>query len=96
MTSDTGTLAVRRSGPRPDEAGPPLVLLHGFPFDARMWDAVVAHIPQVPVLALDAPGFGDSPSPQHVARALGRDAAPALELTADAVVATLDAEGVAR
>jgi pimeloyl-ACP methyl ester carboxylesterase len=43
-------------------AGLPLVLLHGFPFDAAMWDAQVADLREVArVLAPDLPGFGASP-----------------------------------
>lgn len=38
----------------------PLVLLHAFPLDSRMWDAVVARLPAVQVVRVDAPGFGGS------------------------------------
>lgn len=79
-------LAVHASGP---QEGLPLVLLHGFPLDSRMWDDVVAHLPDVPVLRLDAPDFGNSGPFDHVAAAVGRDATPSLETYADAVVASL-------
>ena len=42
--------------------GLPLVLLHGFPFDAALWDAQVVGLGDVArVLAPDLPGFGASP-----------------------------------
>lgn len=66
--------------------GLPLVLLHAFPLDARMWTDVAAAIPDgVPVLALDLPGLGAAqgvPLP-----------APALEASADAVAAVLALDG---
>ena len=75
----------------------PLVLLHGFPVDHRMWDAVVDLLPgDRTVLAPDLPGLGGSPSGEDVADALGSPAAPSLETTADAVAATLRAAGVGR
>lgn len=77
--------------------GTPLVLLPSFPLDRRMWDDVAALLPPGPaVLVLDPPGFGTSPAPDAVARALGVDAAPALETAADAVAATVRAAGVDR
>ncbi|WP_127573931.1 alpha/beta fold hydrolase [Georgenia faecalis] len=87
-------LALHRHGPAD---GVPLVLLHAFPFDSRMWDGVLAHLPDdVPVLTLDAPGFGDSPAFDVVAGALGRRGEPSLETCADAVAATLRGAGVER
>lgn len=42
--------------------GPPLVLLHAFPFDARLWQAVTpALAARHRVIAPDLRGFGDSP-----------------------------------
>lgn len=90
---DTGPLAIHRHGP---ESGVPLVLLHGFPLDSRMWDDVVDRLGDLPVILLDAPGFGDSPSPEDVAAALGREPDPALETVADAVAATLRSAEVER
>jgi len=90
---DTGPLAIHRHGP---ESGVPLVLLHGFPLDSRMWDDVVDRLGDLPVILLDAPGFGDSPSPEEVAAALGREPDPALETVADAVAATLRSAEVER
>ena len=86
-------LALHRHGP--DEQ-PPLVLLHGFPLDATMWADVVALLPDLPVITVDAPGFGGSPSPDAVAEALGRPSDPALETYADAVAASLREAGADR
>jgi pimeloyl-ACP methyl ester carboxylesterase len=61
-----------------------VVLLHAFPFDSRMWDGVRA-IPGL--ITPDLPGFGAAPLP---------DAAPDLDVLADAVLADLDARGVER
>ncbi|MGW6131763.1 alpha/beta fold hydrolase [Cellulomonas sp. NPDC055163] len=67
----------------------PVVLLHAFPFDARMWDDVAAALPaDRPVLALDLPGHG--------AAAGLTPAEPSLEAVADAVAASLSEVGVER
>lgn len=79
------TLALHHHGP--DDALP-LVLLHGFPLDASMWDAVVALLPDVPVVTVDAPGFGGS------AAAAGTE--PSLEAYADGVADALAHAGVTR
>lgn len=77
--------------------GVPLVLLHGFPLDSRMWHDVVALLPgEHSVIALDLPGMGESPSGPDVARTLGTDATPSIDVSADAVAATLRALGVER
>ena len=53
-------------------AGVPLVLLHGFPLDSRMWLDVVDLLPGEPdVIALDLPGMGESPTGPDVAATLG-------------------------
>lgn len=42
---------------------PPLVLLHGFPFDASLWDEVRAALPPATqVLTPNLPGFGGTPA----------------------------------
>jgi pimeloyl-ACP methyl ester carboxylesterase len=42
--------------------GPPLVLLHAFPFDRRMWCEQLAHLSyQRRVITLDLRGFGETP-----------------------------------
>jgi len=75
----------------------PLVLLHGFPFDHRMWDDVVDLLPgSRAVLAPDLPGVGASPAGPDVAAALGAPAAPSLDTAADAVAAALRAAGIPR
>lgn len=77
--------------------GLPLVLLHGFPLDRRMWDDVVDLLPgERPVLAVELPGFGASPRGEDVAEALGLGPEPSLEVSARGVVAALRAHGVDR
>jgi len=52
------TLAFTRSG-----AGAPMVLLHGLGFSRRSWDPVVPALAEhFDVLAVDLPGFGNSPA----------------------------------
>lgn len=53
-------LAWQRYGPEPADGEVPLVLLHAFPLDSQMWTYVVTGMPQVPVITIDAPGFGAS------------------------------------
>jgi pimeloyl-ACP methyl ester carboxylesterase len=73
---------------RADGAGLPLVLLHGFPLDHRMWDDVAARLPAGrPVLAVDLPG-----TPGHATDL----PEPALEASADLVADQLRAAGVER
>lgn len=82
---------------RPGASGLPLVLLHGFPLDRRMWDDVVALLPgERPVLSVELPGLGRSPRGEDVAAALGLDARPALETAAAGVVAALGERGIER
>ena len=73
---------------REDGDGLPLVLLHGFPLDHRMWDEVAHRIPPGrPVLAVDLPG-----TPGHATDL----PAPALESSADLVAEVLRAAGIER
>lgn len=68
-------------------AGPPVVLLHGFPLDHTMWNAQVEALSQhYRVLAPDLRGFGRSET---------GDAKVTMEQFADDVAALLDAAGVA-
>lgn len=68
--------------------GLPLVLVHGFPVDHRMWTETVAWLGDTQhVLSVDLPGFGDAPQASGV---------PSVEAMADAVAAALDARGVPR
>ncbi|HMA47256.1 MAG TPA: alpha/beta fold hydrolase [Frankiaceae bacterium] len=67
-------------------SGRPLVLLHAFPLDARMWAAQQDGLADVAhVLAPDQRGFGGSP--------LGDDP-PSLDRAAEDVAALLDARGL--
>ncbi len=83
-------VAVRRmAGGARDEALLPLVLLHAFPMDSRMWDAVGALVPGGrAVYVVDLPG-----SPGH-ADAL--PSPPSLDASADLVAAALAEAGVTR
>jgi pimeloyl-ACP methyl ester carboxylesterase len=78
------TVHVLRAG-----TGLPLVLLHAFPVDSRMWAGVAEAFGtvagDVPVLAVDLPGMGDA-----AGAALPE---PALEAAADAVAAAVRAAG---
>ena len=94
--SPGGLLAVHtfRTGPN---GRLPLVLLHGFPLDHRMWADVVDLLPgDRTVLAPDLPGLGSSPCGEDLAHALGSPAAPSLDTAADAVAGTLQAAGIER
>jgi len=82
--ADPLTAVLHASG---DESAPlPLVLVHGFPVDHRMWDETVGQL-AAPALAVDLPGFGEAPD------AAGE---PSVDAFADAVAAALDARGVRR
>jgi pimeloyl-ACP methyl ester carboxylesterase len=65
-------------------SGVPVVLLHAFPLDARMWDAIRDDLAATcRVITPDLPGFGRSP--------LDAEAVPAsLDVYADAVIGLLD------
>jgi pimeloyl-ACP methyl ester carboxylesterase len=69
-----------------DGGGVPLVLLHGFPLDHRMWAPLAEHLPAgITALAVDLPGAGQS--------TLG-SMAPSLDAAAAAVHRTLVTAGV--
>jgi pimeloyl-ACP methyl ester carboxylesterase len=69
-------LHVERAG-----EGTPLLLVHGFPLDRRMWMETVAWLGgSEPVWSVDLPGFGDAPS---------ADSTPSVDAMADAVAAAL-------
>lgn len=96
MTTD-GMLALhtlRRGRP----GSMPLVLLHGFPVDHRMWWDVTDLLPgDRTVLAPDLPGFGTSPSGPDVARGVGADPqTPSIDVMGDGVVATLHHAGITK
>ncbi len=45
-----------------NDRGPALLLIHGFPLDNRLWDAVVSRLPPtLRILLPDLPGMGKSP-----------------------------------
>ena len=85
---DGTTLVLTEAGP-PD--GPPVLLLHGFPDDRRMWEPQVEALAAAGhrVLAPDLRGYGDSDRPAGV------DAYRLPLLVAD-VVGLLRARGVSR
>ncbi|MGB3258659.1 MAG: alpha/beta fold hydrolase [Ornithinimicrobium sp.] len=80
--------SVRDQGPR---SGSVVVLLHGFPQDARAWDAVVPvlHAAGLRTLALEQRGYGPDNAPRE-ARSYS------LRAIAGDVLAMLDAAGVDR
>lgn len=85
MTTDR--LAVRETG-----SGTPLLLLHAFPLNSRMWQDQLDELPGADgtgarVVAVDQRGFGGTP--------LGTDA-PSLDLVADDLALLLDAAGIDR
>jgi pimeloyl-ACP methyl ester carboxylesterase len=68
--------------------GTPLVLLHGFPLDHRMWADVAAALPGEPtVVAVDLPGLGASPLAGEPA---------SIDTAADATATALTAAGITR
>ena len=94
---------VYRQGPR---NAVPLILIHGFPVDHRMWDACAALVAQYgdeaglkpfSIWAPDMPGSGDYPIPDSSSS--GRVASDgayvdALDLLADAYVDVIQEQGV--
>ena len=44
-----------------DGIGHPLLFIHGFCEDSRMWGSLIQQLPEYPVLCVDLPGFGASP-----------------------------------
>lgn len=79
-----------------EPVGIPLVLLPPFPLDARVWRPVRSLLADLPVIAVDPPGFGDSADPTALAHRLGRSAVPALETYAAGVADALDQLGIDR
>lgn len=96
MTTD-GMLQVHRLQ-RGRARSLPLVLLHGFPVDHRMWLDLTPLVPgNRTVLAPDLPGFGSSPTGPDVAEAVGADRdVPSVDVMADGVAAALRARSVDR
>lgn len=86
------TLAVHADQPL---EGVPLVLLHAFPLDSRMWDEVAQRLDGVPLVRVDAPGFGGSAAGEPGLEGFGLDVVAAIrQLGSDqAVVAGLSMGG---
>jgi len=79
----TPTLAIHELH---DGGGVPVVLLHPFPFDSRIWAPMASALPfGIRAVAVDLPGFGKS----HLGAL-----APSVDLAADAVYEALKAHGV--
>src|SRR5215207_4197055 len=71
-------------------AGAPLVLIHGIGSRRGAWGPVVERlVAERDTIALDLPGFGDSPP-------LGDDVRPTVAALADAVQAFLERQGIDR
>lgn len=66
--------------------GPAICLIHGFPLDSRMWDAIVPSLSKrYQVIAIDLPGFGDSSPP---------DSQISMRLFAEAVCTIFDTQQI--
>ena len=67
---------------------PPLILIHGYPFDHTMWNAVVAALEnKTKVITPDLPGFGDNPA---------QNAEPSIDLMADDIAELFELENLDR
>ncbi|MDR6939988.1 alpha/beta fold hydrolase [Arcanobacterium hippocoleae] len=78
-------LAMRRSG---TPSNCPLVLIHALPLDSSMWDEVRALLPEIDIITVDAPGFGDSPAGSEFS------ADPSIPAYAAAIKDVLDDAGI--
>ena len=66
--------------------GPVVVLVHGFPLDRRMWTAQVPVLEKFcRVIAIDLPGYGDSPFPHET---------PSIKSFAAATAAVVESEQI--
>ncbi len=82
--------------------GPPLVLLHAFPLDARMWNGARTHLEEnARVITPDQRGMGESPLDGSPAPSLAEERAsaravdqPSLDTAAADVLALLDVLGL--
>ncbi|MDR2252507.1 MAG: alpha/beta hydrolase [Bifidobacteriaceae bacterium] len=81
-----GAGSLKGSAPLVPASTTPLVLLHAFPLSSAMWVRVEAELPDLPILEIDLPGAGLSPTVEPV----GIDSA------ARAVAASLGELGVTR
>lgn len=71
----------------PGPTGPTMVLLHAFPMDHQMWLPTADRLGGVPLLMVDAPGFGATPPVMDT---------PSLDVYADEIVANLGRFGIER
>lgn len=71
----------------PGPSGPTLLLLHAYPFDHRMWLPTADRLAGVPILMVDAPGFGQSAPSTDT---------PSVDAFADEIVAGLGKFGIER
>lgn len=71
----------------PGPSGPTVVFLHAFPMDHRMWLPTTDRLAGVPLLLVDAPGFGESEPKSDT---------PSLDAFADEIVAGLGKYGIER
>ena len=74
-------IAVHFHGKKVTPDAIPLVLLHGFCEDSSLWERLVPALADIPVMAIDLPGFGASDLP----------VSPDITVYAAAVLAVLDA-----
>ena len=86
QTSSCGTVALHFSGIQPGADTTPLVLVHGFCEDSSVWKGILPGLSDLPIIALDLPGFGESDLPYSAT----------IACYAEAVVQALDALGINR
>jgi pimeloyl-ACP methyl ester carboxylesterase len=55
-------------------AGPPMLLVHGFPATRRLWENVILHLSGIRAVAVDMLGYGDSPDAPDVGMAAQAEA----------------------
>ncbi|HLS00619.1 MAG TPA: alpha/beta hydrolase [Beutenbergiaceae bacterium] len=84
---------VNSHGTSAQPTAPAVVLLHAYPLNSSMWNNVIKHLqddhPTMPIITIDAPGFGGSPAGPQVAEQVGGPEEPALDTYALAIEATL-------
>ena len=86
QTSSCGTLALHFYGIQPEAGTTPLVLIHGFCEDSSVWKGILPGLSDLPVIAADLPGFGESDLPS----------AATVAYYAEAVIQALDTIGITR
>ena len=76
----------------PNDAPPPLVLLHAFPLDSRMFDRIRNALPGIDLITPDQRGFGSA----SIVDDDGTEPAPDLARVADDVRTLMDTRGIER